>query len=109
MSIYRISVVKNIIGLCRSSIYNQISQGIFPKPISIGARAVGWIDFEIQAIVDARINGKSDNEIKAIVSEFHISNPKRFSSINHNLMIGKVKMINGMPSRERKARHGKVK
>ena len=26
----------------RSSIYLMISQGLFPKPVKIGARAVGW-------------------------------------------------------------------
>lgn len=26
----------------RSSIYLMINQGLFPKPVKIGARAVGW-------------------------------------------------------------------
>ncbi|MEQ1724414.1 MAG: AlpA family phage regulatory protein [Sphingopyxis sp.] len=30
------------IGLSRSTIYQAISEGSFPKPIRIGRRAVGW-------------------------------------------------------------------
>jgi prophage regulatory protein len=34
-------------GLSRSTIYLQISKGQFPKPISLGARAVGWLQSDI--------------------------------------------------------------
>jgi prophage regulatory protein len=30
------------IGLSRSTIYQAIAEGSFPKPIRIGRRAVGW-------------------------------------------------------------------
>jgi prophage regulatory protein len=34
-------------GLSRSTIYKRVSDGTFPKPVSLGARAVGWIEAEI--------------------------------------------------------------
>ncbi|KTT76155.1 helix-turn-helix transcriptional regulator [Sphingomonas endophytica] len=34
--------VERIVGLGRSSIYRLISEGLFPRPIAIGRRAVGW-------------------------------------------------------------------
>jgi prophage regulatory protein len=34
-------------GCSRSTIYSFISKNDFPKPISLGARAVGWIESEI--------------------------------------------------------------
>jgi len=34
-------------GLRRSTIYARISEGRFPKPISLGGRAVGWVETEI--------------------------------------------------------------
>lgn len=34
-------------GLSRSSIYQRISDGAFPSPIRIGAKAVGWVEAEI--------------------------------------------------------------
>ena len=41
-SILRLRQVSQMTGLSRSTIYLQISQGTFPKPVSLGARAVGW-------------------------------------------------------------------
>lgn len=46
--INRLETVKEITGLSRSSIYLRISQGKFPKPISLGGRAVGWLEQDIQ-------------------------------------------------------------
>lgn len=42
-------------GLPRSSIYLKISLDEFPKPISLGARAVGWVSSEVDAWIDDRI------------------------------------------------------
>ena len=46
-TILRLPKVKERTGLSRSSIYLYISEGRFPEPISLGARAVGWIEEEI--------------------------------------------------------------
>lgn len=46
--ILRLPAVKNRTGLSRSTIYQRIAEGRFPKPISLGARAVGWIDTEVE-------------------------------------------------------------
>jgi len=54
-------------GLSKSTIYKRISDGLLPKPISLGARAVGWPDSELEAITDAQIAGKSEQEIKSLV------------------------------------------
>lgn len=35
-------------GLSRSTIYLRVSEGTFPAPVSLGARAVGWIESEIE-------------------------------------------------------------
>lgn len=42
-------------GLSRSTIYLRVSQGMFPKPISLGARAVGWVEAEIQEWLQRQI------------------------------------------------------
>lgn len=47
--ILRLSEVKARTGLSRSTIYLHISNGIFPRPISLGARCVGWLESEIDA------------------------------------------------------------
>lgn len=54
-SILRLPRVKARVGLSRSSIYLAISQGTFPKPVRLGARAVGWLEHEIDAWLARRI------------------------------------------------------
>lgn len=54
-TILRLPAVKARTGLSRSTIYLRISEGAFPKPVSLGARAVGWISSEIDGWVDQRI------------------------------------------------------
>lgn len=41
-------------GLSRSTIYAMMTQGTFPKPVRLGARAVGWPESEIAAWLEAR-------------------------------------------------------
>jgi prophage regulatory protein len=53
--ILRLPTVKDRTGLSRSTIYLRISEGSFPKPISLGARAVGWVEFEINEWLEQRI------------------------------------------------------
>jgi len=47
MIILRLRDVKARTGLSRSTIYLRMSQGLFPKPISLGGRSVGWIEAEV--------------------------------------------------------------
>lgn len=54
-TILRLPAVKTRTGLSRSTIYAFVDSGKFPKPISLGARAVGWLDAEVDAWVDRRI------------------------------------------------------
>lgn len=55
-------------GYSRSTIYLRITQGLWPKPVSLGARAVGWPASEVAALNSARIAGKSDDDIRALVA-----------------------------------------
>ena len=56
MKILRLPIVKAKVGLGRSTIYAQVSQGVFPKPVSIGPRAIGWVDSEIDEWIAQRID-----------------------------------------------------
>lgn len=57
-------------GLAPSTIYRDVKRGTFPKPVKIGAVSV-WPEREVQAVLNARIAGKSNDEIRAIVSDLH--------------------------------------
>ncbi len=67
-NILRLPTVLRKRGRSRSAHYLDIQQGLFPCPVSIGARAVGWPEDEVDAINAARIAGKTDAEIRALVA-----------------------------------------
>ncbi len=67
ITILRLPAVLNARGRSRSSHYLDIQQGLFTRPVSIGLRAVGWPAHEITSLNAARIAGKSDDEIRALV------------------------------------------
>ena len=62
ISILRLPAVKARTGLSRSTIYLRISEGNFPKPISLGGRAVGWVESDIQAWLQQQIDATRKNE-----------------------------------------------
>ena len=41
--------IEELTGLARSTIYDRIKAGTFPKPVKIGGRAVAWLQSEIDA------------------------------------------------------------
>ena len=58
-SIVRIAGVMARTGLPRSSLYAQVKRGDFPRPIKLGARAVGWRVEDVDAWIAARPEGGS--------------------------------------------------
>jgi prophage regulatory protein len=49
ITILRRKQVQARIGLSRSTIYLRVAEGTFPKPVSLGARAVGWLESDVDA------------------------------------------------------------
>lgn len=68
-TILRLPDIKTSTGLSRSTIYLRIAQGVFTKPVSLGGRAVGWPASEVVMLNAARIAGKSDSEIRDLVTK----------------------------------------
>ena len=69
VTILRRKQVEARTGLSRSSIYARISPNpnrpgdydpTFPKPVSLGAKAVGWVEAEVDAWLSAQVE-KSRN------------------------------------------------
>jgi len=67
--ILRLPAVKERTGLSRSTVYLRIAQGLLTHPVSLGGRAVGWPTNEVASLVAARIAGKPDAEIRALVAQ----------------------------------------
>lgn len=55
LTILRRKQVEARTGLSRSTIYERIKTGTFPAPVSIGAKAVGWIESEIDSWLTAQV------------------------------------------------------
>ncbi|MEE8297512.1 MAG: AlpA family phage regulatory protein [Hyphomicrobium sp.] len=54
-------------GTSRSTLWADIKKGLFPHPVRIGPRSVGWPASEVAAINRAIIAGKSEAEIRELV------------------------------------------
>jgi prophage regulatory protein len=66
-TILRLPAVKAESGASRSTIYLRIQQGLWPKPVRLGPRSVGWPASEVAAINTARIAGYGDDQIRLLV------------------------------------------
>ena len=53
-SILRLPEVIARTGLGRSTIYLYISKGLFPEPIRLGERAVGWDSRDVESWLESR-------------------------------------------------------
>jgi prophage regulatory protein len=49
LQILRLEQVKQVVGLGRTSIYQMMGTGDFPRPVSLGPRAIGWRYGDIKA------------------------------------------------------------
>ena len=72
LAIFRRKQVQAESGYPRSTLYLRIAQGLWPKPVSLGARAVGWPAGEVSAVNAARIAGRTDDEIRALVARLEL-------------------------------------
>jgi prophage regulatory protein len=59
-TILRLPAVKARTGLSRSTIYLKASAGSFPRPVSLGARSVGWLESEIEDWIARRVKQSRD-------------------------------------------------
>jgi len=70
-TIWRLPTITSATGRCRSAIYADIRDGRFPRSVKLGPRAAGWPADEVTAVMQARIAGRSDAEIQALVERLH--------------------------------------
>ena len=67
-AILRLPEVLRLRGRSRSTHYQDVQRGLFTHPVAIGDRAVGWPEHEVTALNAARIAGKGDAEVRALVT-----------------------------------------
>jgi prophage regulatory protein len=56
--------------VCRAKtqLWDDIKRGVLTPPVRIGRRSVAWPEYELQAVNAARIAGRSEEQIKALVA-----------------------------------------
>lgn len=54
-------------GLSNTSLFERTKDGLFPTSISLGGRAVGFLENEVTAVVTARAAGQDDDQIRHLV------------------------------------------
>ena len=42
-------------GLSRSTIYQYVKDGVFPKPVALGPRAIGWLESDVSGWIATRV------------------------------------------------------
>ncbi|NOJ11286.1 helix-turn-helix transcriptional regulator [Vibrio splendidus] len=60
----RLKEVTQITGISRSSLYKYLNEGKFPRPVSLGARSVAWVDHEIQAWITTKMKQRNNKAIQ---------------------------------------------
>lgn len=65
--IVRRQAVLELLKISRSNLYQKIDKGLWPAPIQLGARAVGWLSSENEQVLSAMIAGQNQEEIKHLI------------------------------------------
>lgn len=60
LNVVRIDALCKRLQLSKAWIYQQVALDNFPRPISLGARAVGWVEAEIDEWIEQRIAESRD-------------------------------------------------
>ena len=68
-------------GVPRSSWYEFIRDGLAPPGVRIGKYAVGWPESELAILNAARIAGRSDAEIRALVKRLVATRANAFDGM----------------------------
>ncbi|MCC4832824.1 AlpA family transcriptional regulator [Shewanella sp. 10N.7] len=55
MKLLRLNSVFDCTGMARSTIYKYMADGSFPRPVSLGARSVTWVESEVHEWICNRI------------------------------------------------------
>ena len=60
-AVLRRKQVETRTGLSRSTIYQYIKDGVFPKPVPLGPRAVGCLESDVSDWIAARVKFAQDS------------------------------------------------
>jgi len=58
IKILRLPSIIELTGLSRSTIYLRISKNEFPAPVSLGGRAVGWVEDDVNQWLAEKVEAR---------------------------------------------------
>jgi prophage regulatory protein len=70
LRIIRIRAVREKTGRATSAIYAAMAKGMFPRPVPLGDRAVGWLEHEVDAWIEAQ-RAKRDATTAALIARLN--------------------------------------
>ena len=65
----------------RTTLHNRIKDGLMTPPINLGGRAVGFLESEVQAVLQAFVAGLTHDQIKDLVVE--LVNDRKSIGVRH--------------------------
>lgn len=68
-NILRLPKVSAKTGLAKSTIYKKIAAKEFPCPISLGAKAVGWLESDVNNWIECKIKQSANDNKKPLTTE----------------------------------------
>lgn len=69
LALRRCQDARAVFGVSTATFYEWIEKGLMTRGVALGARAVAWPRHELEQIAAARIAGKSESDIKALVQD----------------------------------------
>ena len=55
----------------RSTLYAEMQRGVFPKPVKLEARKVGWPQHEVDQMMVLYLRSPTENKCREFVMELH--------------------------------------
>lgn len=82
----------------KSSLYSQIKLGLWTTGTKTGNRTVAWPEYEVDALIAARVSGFTDDQIRELVNRLHEARPKVVYATLADLPLGAVAATEGEQS-----------
>lgn len=60
----------------RTSHWFDVKNGLFTRPVKMGTKSLSWPESEVDSLIRARVAGKSDDEIRALVASLEAAREK---------------------------------
>ena len=83
MRLIKLKEVMHITSLARSTIYKFMGEGSFPKSVSLGDRAVAWVEEEVQDWMMEKIEGRY-HSFKPVESANTVANSRKYQNSTNN-------------------------